>query len=103
MTETLLEVRGLSKAFDGMPAVADVSFDLPRTGTFGVVGESGSGKTTLARCTLRTIDPDAGTVRFSAAGGWTDLHDMKDRDLMPLRREMQMIFQGPPSRRLIRA
>ena len=93
--ETLLEVRDLRKSFDGVAAVEDVSFDLARAETLGVVGESGSGKTTLARCILRAIDPDAGSVRFQAASGWTDLHTLKERDLVPLRREMQMIFQDP--------
>ena len=93
--ETLLEVRDLRKSFDGVAAVEDVSFDLARAETLGVVGESGSGKTTLARCILRAIDPDAGSVRFQAASGWTDLHTLKERELVPLRREMQMIFQDP--------
>ena len=93
--DALLEVRGLSKYFDDLAAVEDVSFDLARAETLGVVGESGSGKTTLARCILRAIDPDAGSVRFNSANGWTTLHDMPARDLIPLRREMQMIFQDP--------
>ena len=95
MSEPLLEVRALSKFFDGVAAVEDVSFDLARAETLGVVGESGSGKTTLARCILRAIDPDAGTVRFNAAAGWTNLHDLSAKNLVPLRREMQMIFQDP--------
>ena len=93
--DALLEVRNLSKYFDDLAAVEDVSFDLARAETLGVVGESGSGKTTLARCILRAIDPDAGSVRFNSANGWTTLHDMPARDLIPLRREMQMIFQDP--------
>ena len=93
--DALLQVRGLSKYFDDLAAVEDVSFDLARAETLGVVGESGSGKTTLARCILRAIDPDAGSVRFNSANGWTTLHDMPARDLIPLRREMQMIFQDP--------
>ena len=93
--EPLLEVRGLSKSFGGIPAVRDVSFDLAAAETLGVVGESGSGKTTLARCILRAIEPDSGTVRFRAAGGWAPLHALRERELIPLRREMQMIFQDP--------
>jgi len=95
VSEAMLEVRGLCKSFGGVAAVEDVSFDLARAETLGVVGESGSGKTTLARCILRAIDPDAGSVRFHAAAGWTALHELRERDLVPLRREMQMIFQDP--------
>ena len=94
-TGALLQVEGLSKSFDGVPAVQDVSFDLRRSETLGIVGESGSGKTTLARCILRAIDPDEGTVRFNSAGGWVELQDLSAKQLIPLRREMQMIFQDP--------
>ena len=95
MSEALLKVEGLSKSFDGQPAVEDVTFDLMRAETLGVVGESGSGKTTLARCILRAIDPDAGSVGFHSSNGWVDLHTMSEKDIVPLRREMQMIFQDP--------
>ena len=95
MSEPLLKVRELSKSFDGQPAVEDVTFDLMRAETLGVVGESGSGKTTLARCILRAIDPDTGSVRFHSSDGWVDLHTMSEKDIVPLRREMQMIFQDP--------
>ncbi|MDE0419870.1 MAG: ATP-binding cassette domain-containing protein [Gammaproteobacteria bacterium] len=91
----LLEVEGLSKYFDGVPAVEDVSFDVQRSETLGIVGESGSGKTTLVRAILRAIDPDQGVVRFNSAGGWVELQDMTAKELIPLRREMQMIFQDP--------
>jgi peptide/nickel transport system ATP-binding protein len=95
MSESLLKVRELSKSFDGQPAVENVTFDIMRAETLGVVGESGSGKTTLARCILRAIDPDAGSVRFHSNDGWVDLHTMSEKDMVPLRREMQMIFQDP--------
>jgi peptide/nickel transport system ATP-binding protein len=94
-SELVLTVAGLSKYFDGVPAVQDVSFELKRSETLGIVGESGSGKTTLARCILRAIDPDEGVVRFNSDGGWVDLHRLTDRELVPLRAEMQMIFQDP--------
>ena len=93
--DTLLRVEGLSKLFDGVPAVRDVSFEVRRSETLGIVGESGSGKTTLVRCILRAIDPDEGVVRFRSAGGWVELQHLSARELIPLRREMQMIFQDP--------
>lgn len=95
MSEVMLEVKGLCKSFDGVAAVQDVTFDLQRAETLGIVGESGSGKTTVARCILRAIDPDIGTVRFNSSLGWVDLHNLSDKELMPLRREMQMVFQDP--------
>ena len=95
MKEVLLEVNNLHKSFEGVNAVDDVSFDLFRAETLGVVGESGSGKTTLARCILRAIDPDSGTIRFNSENGWVDLHSLEENDFVPLRREMQMVFQDP--------
>ncbi|MGI9322627.1 MAG: ATP-binding cassette domain-containing protein [Pseudomonadales bacterium] len=95
MAETLLEVRELSKSYDGVAALSRVSFSLQRSETLGIVGESGSGKTTLARCILRAIDADAGSVRFNAGEGWHNLLGMSHSEMIPLRREMQMIFQDP--------
>ena len=95
MNKVLLEVKNLEKSFDGVSAIEDISFDLMRAETLGVVGESGSGKTTLARCILRAIDPDAGTIRFNSQNGWIDLHNLDENSFVPLRREMQMVFQDP--------
>ena len=95
MSESILEVAGLDKSFEGVPAVADASFTVGRASTLGIVGESGSGKTTLVRCILRAIDPDAGSVRFRSSRDWVNLHELPEKALIPLRREMQMIFQDP--------
>ena len=96
MADPLLEVTGLYKSFDGCTAVDNVSFTVSESETLGIVGESGSGKTTLARCVLRAIDPDQGIVRFRTSDGeWTELHDKTDNELIPLRQQMQMVFQDP--------
>jgi phosphonate C-P lyase system protein PhnK len=95
MSELLLQVTHLAKAYEGVAAIDDISFDLAQGETLGIVGESGSGKTTLARCILRAIDPDSGLVRFRSEQGWVDLTALTRQELMPLRREMQMIFQDP--------
>ena len=92
---TILKVRHLTKHYGGQPVVDDVGFDVPRAITMGIVGESGSGKTTLVRGILRAIDPDAGNVRFQGEDGWHNLTAMSYRQLIPLRRELQMIFQDP--------
>jgi peptide/nickel transport system ATP-binding protein len=59
--------------------------------TLGIVGESGSGKSTVARCIVRLIEPSAGEIRL----GDVDLARMRPRQLRPLRRRVQIVFQDP--------
>jgi microcin C transport system ATP-binding protein len=87
-------VRGgwLRRVKSHIKAVDGVSLRL-RTGmTLGVVGESGSGKTTLGLALLRLVDSEG---RISFAG--RDIATERQRDLRPLRREMQIVFQDPYS------
>lgn len=107
MTSPLLTVKHLDVSFPLMSkgvfrkqigelhAVRDVSFDLAKGGTLGIVGESGSGKTTLVRAILRAIDPTAGEVLFQSRQGVVNLSSLSRQALVPLRTEMQMIFQDP--------
>lgn len=105
--DILLKVRNLSKHYplggsrlggksaQVLKALDNVSFDVRRGETLGVVGESGSGKTTAARCILRVVDPTAGSVLFNNLGRTVELATLSPRELKPLRKEMQMIFQDP--------
>jgi oligopeptide/dipeptide ABC transporter ATP-binding protein len=102
MSGLLLEVEDVSRQFVvrrsvlGRPAavltaVDGVSFSLEAGETLAVVGESGSGKSTLGRLVLRLIDPTAGRIRFDGR----DVTALKERELRPLRRNAQLIFQDP--------
>ncbi len=93
MSEPLLSVQGLSKAYTpgARPALAAASFDLAKGDILGVVGESGSGKTTLARCVALLERPDSGRVIFKGE----DLTALSDRELRKRRRGIQTVFQDP--------
>jgi peptide/nickel transport system ATP-binding protein len=72
-------------------AVDDVSLTINEGETLGLVGESGCGKSTLCRTLLQLIRPTSGSVRFEGR----ELVGLRRRDMRPLRRDMQMIFQDP--------
>ncbi len=78
-------------------AVENVSFRIASGETLGLVGESGSGKTTTGRALLRLIEPDGGRALYSRPESRepVDLFALAERDLRPLRRELQMVFQDP--------
>ncbi|MDQ3983303.1 MAG: dipeptide/oligopeptide/nickel ABC transporter ATP-binding protein, partial [Actinomycetota bacterium] len=101
--DPLVEVRNLTKYFPitkgivfqkevaRVHAVEDVSFQIYPGETLGLVGESGCGKSTTARLVLKLLDPTSGQVIFDGR----DITGLKRRELRPIRREMQMIFQDP--------
>ena len=62
--EILLGVRGLRKAFGGLVAVRDLSFDLQKGAIFGLIGPNGSGKTTVLNLITAELAPDQGSVMF---------------------------------------
>jgi peptide/nickel transport system ATP-binding protein len=76
--------------------VDDVTFYINQGETLSLVGESGCGKTTTSRCILRAIDPTAGQVFFRMDDGTVvDVAAIPEREMQPLRCQMQMIFQDP--------
>ena len=76
-------------------AVDGVSFHIRKGETLALVGESGCGKTTVSRCVLRALPPTSGEVRFAVEGRVVDLATLRKRELKPLRRHLQMVFQDP--------
>ncbi|MFF3072157.1 ABC transporter ATP-binding protein [Kitasatospora sp. NPDC057904] len=101
--EVLLEATDLRKEFAtrgplgrrAAPVVAvdGVSLTVRAGETLGIVGESGSGKTTLGRMLVRLLDPTGGRLHYRGR----DIGTLGDKDLRPLRQELQMVFQDPVS------
>lgn len=98
----LLSVKNLTKRFNitsgflgttsaRVHAVENISFDLKAGETLALVGESGCGKSTTGRAIMRLIDADEGKVLLDGKNILTQ----SSRDLLKMRRKVQMIFQDP--------
>jgi peptide/nickel transport system ATP-binding protein/oligopeptide transport system ATP-binding protein len=105
VSDALIRVRDLVKHFPltegiivqrqvgAVRAVDGVSFDVHEGETLGLVGESGCGKSTTARLITRLLEPTSGEIHYHGR----DIAHLSRRELKPLRRDMQMIFQDPYS------
>jgi peptide/nickel transport system ATP-binding protein/oligopeptide transport system ATP-binding protein len=81
----------LRRTVGHVQAVDGVSFQVVEGGSLGLVGESGCGKSTTGRLITRLYTPTSGAIRFEGE----DIAHAKPRQLKPLRRDIQMIFQDP--------
>ena len=101
--ENILEVKGLRKwfpvknahLFGGekkfVKAVDGVDLTVRYGETLGIVGESGCGKSTLGRTILKLTPPTDGTICFDGK----DITRLSDKEMRPVRRDMQIMFQDP--------
>lgn len=91
----LLEVNGLKKQYhqkEGVVQAVDaVSFTMQQGEILGIVGESGCGKSTLARCLIRLLDAEEGSIIWQG----NDISHYSERQMRSLRPQIQMIFQNP--------
>jgi oligopeptide transport system ATP-binding protein len=96
MSACLLEARDVTRLFSSagkkpLQAVSGVSLKIFEGETLGVVGESGCGKSTLGKLMIRTLQPTSGEVLFRGQS----VTGMKEKEFLPFRKELQMIFQDP--------
>ena len=91
--ENVLAIKNLSKNFNKVKALDNVSFELKKGEILGIVGESGSGKSTLAKVITRIVKPDGGSMLFKGED-FTKLNSAKLREY---RKNVQMVFQNPNS------
>ena len=100
----VIEAHAVSKSFwirrgifgrTEFKAVQGASFRLRKGHTLGVVGESGSGKTTLGLALLRLHDPNGGPTGGRAQFDGRDLLALSRREMLPIRRRIQVVFQNP--------
>ncbi|HET7388937.1 MAG TPA: dipeptide ABC transporter ATP-binding protein [Nocardioidaceae bacterium] len=102
-TDSILEVANLRKYFPvkssglvrrtigQVQAVDGVSFRVKRGSALGLVGESGCGKSTTGRLITRLYDPTSGSMKFDGQ----EIAHLSSKQMLPLRSEIQMIFQDP--------
>ncbi len=99
---SVLKVNGLKKYFPvrrgffqriggWIKAVDGVAFEIEQAKTLGLVGESGCGKSTVARLILKLLEADAGQIAYRGR----DISKSSEKDIKPLRKEMQIVFQDP--------
>jgi oligopeptide/dipeptide ABC transporter ATP-binding protein len=97
MKKNILKVVGLKKYFSQgkkiIKALDGVSFEIKEGETLGLVGESGCGKSTLGRTILKLYEPTEGEIRFKE----NNITDLSPKDMIPYRKDFQIIFQDPYS------
>src|SRR5207244_428778 len=97
-TGELLAEQGLASEAPALPSCGETGEPTDARGPglaaderLALGGECGCGKAPTAQAVMRLVDPVAGTIRFGGA----DVTHLRHRDLRPLRRRMQLIYQAP--------
>ena len=86
----MIEVRNLTKEFEGRVVLDDISANFKRGAVNMIIGKSGSGKTVFLKCLIGLVKPTSGDITFNGK----HLLTMKSSEIKKLRRDMGMLFQG---------
>ena len=86
----MIELKNISKSFNGTQILHDVSFTFRRGKTNLIIGQSGSGKSVLTKCIVGLHKPEVGQVIYDGR----DFHNSKKREQKNIRKEIGMLFQG---------
>ena len=87
----MIQIINITKYFDKVKAVDNISFTIDYGESVGLIGKSGTGKTTLAKIISRLIKPTEGNILFRGQ----DIYKFKKKDLKKFRQKVQIIFQDP--------
>jgi len=86
----MIEVKNVTKLFDGKPAISDISMQFREGQTNLIIGRSGSGKTVLLKCILGLHEADRGEILYDGRS----FTRMRQKDRKEIRKEVGMVFQG---------
>lgn len=86
----MIELKNISKSFNGVNVLNDISVTYKKGKTNLIIGASGSGKSVLTKCTVGLIEPDSGSVLYDGK----DFTKLKLEEKKEIRKEIGMLFQG---------
>lgn len=86
----MITVKNISKSFNGIQVLKDISFGFEKGKTNLIIGKSGSGKSVLTKCIVGLFEPDKGEIFYDSR----DFLALKAKEKKDLRKEMGMLFQG---------
>jgi phospholipid/cholesterol/gamma-HCH transport system ATP-binding protein len=86
----MIEVRELSKNFNGKPVLEGIDLDINDNETLVILGPSGQGKTVFVKSLVRLIEPDSGTIRYDGL----DVLTLPKQNFIAVQKKIAFVFQG---------